>query len=102
MRVRRHRDLGVANLLRDEVPRQPDDESVRVVRTPYQAVHGDVDLDEVDEVGEVVVGHQLVPLRGEPGGRVAPGKFQDGVDRGSALQVDVQFHLGQGTDEGVR
>jgi hypothetical protein len=102
MRVRRHGDLGVAHLLGDEVTRQPDDQGQHVVRTSHQTVHRDVHLDEVREVGEVVEGDQLVPLGRLPAGTVAARQLQDGVDRGSALQMHVQFHLRQTSEKRVR
>jgi hypothetical protein len=90
-----------AHLLGDEVARQPDDERVHVVRSAHEAVHRDVDLDDVREVGERVELDEFVALGGQPRGAVPAGQFQHGVDRGCTLQVDVQFGLRKAGDEGA-
>ena len=65
-----------------------------------QVDDGQVDLDEVREVGErEVLGEQLRIGRDRRRSGVAGGQFGDDPRRGRADMVDVQFGLGHAGDE---
>ena len=97
---RRTGQLGVPDLLplghlaRDLVGEQPD-----VLFRPDQVDHGEVDLDEVGEVAELVELAQLLGVAGHDT-RVPGGELGDDAGGGRADVVHVQLGLGQSGDEG--
>jgi hypothetical protein len=92
-------DLGVADVLSREVDPDAHRQAEDVVRAPHQAVHRDVDVDEVVEVGEPVEGGQPIGVGGDPPLGVTPRQLEHGVDRAGAEHVDVELRLGQPGDE---
>ena len=99
-RVGREGQLGVADVLRGEVAADVVGERPHVLGVADQVDDGQVDLDEVREVGEGEVVGQLVRIgRHRRRAVVAGRQLRDGVRRRRADVVHVQFGLGQPGDE---
>ena len=99
-RVRRQRQLGVADLLRGQVAGHLVGERPHVLGVADQVDDRQVDLDEVREVGEGEVLGELVRVGGHRGRSGVPrGQLGDDPRRGRADVVHVQLGLGQAGDE---
>ena len=99
-RVRREGQLGVADVLRGEVVGDVVRQRPDVLRRAEEVDDGEVDLDEVPEVGEVeVAGQQVGIARHRRGALVPRRELGDGADRRGSDVMDVQLRLRKTPDE---
>ncbi len=99
--VGRHRQLGVADLLRGHLRADLVGQQPHVLGLADQVHDGDVVADEVGEVVEDVEVAQLVGIR-RHGSRMPLGQLRDDPGRGGSDLVHVQLGLGQARDESRR
>lgn len=94
-------DFGVMDVLPRHLPPKVVGDQIKIFGGAQQVLEGEVDVDEMAEVGEAVPLPQAgLILRGQGQG-VSPGQFQHRGGQDRSFQVDMQFHLGQGGGEVV-
>ena len=99
MRVGRHGELGIADVLSCESARHADHEILHVGGRADERVHGDVHVDEVGEVAEAVELEELPLVDRDTTVGMPAGQVQHGRHRRRTHEMHVQLGLRQVVDE---
>ena len=95
-------DLGVVDVLPLHLPPEVIGDQSEISGRAQQVLQGEVDVDEVAEVGEAIPLPQPGLISGGQGQVVPPGQLQDGGRQDRSFQVHMQLDLGQSRSEVVK